>query len=225
MLLSEPRAETRELPRRLLRGGPGREPRDRFHEVRAAAVLRQIPVQPQPHVDIVGKREARRHHAGNDVAAVLQVERLADDGRIAGVTAPPEPIADDRNVVARVERAIPRKSRAHFRRHAEQLKQIRARFDRADAHRVHPRIGERELGAPPGRRIREHRGDAAVIHEVHRRETLSRQRLLGIRLPQRDELLRLPEGQRPEKHRIGDAEDCGRGARAEAERDDHDGGE
>src|SRR6185436_2723515 len=56
------------------------------------------------------------------------------------------------------------------------------------------------------------------------REALSRQRLFGVALPDADEIRRLAVGERAQQDRVGDAEDGGRGACAEPECRDRDGG-
>ena len=142
---------------------------------------------------------------------------------IGVVALTPQPIADDGDQIARVERPVLRKSGPELRstRRAAGT-ELRARLDRAHADRLEPRLGEVHLRPPPRRRVRERGLRVAIVHEVDGRQLLFRQRLLGVALPDRDELLRLAERQRPQQHGVDDAEDCGRGAGAEAERQDRD---
>src|SRR4029079_1063505 len=106
----KPQAERRELLRRLLQCPSRLEPSDPFDEMRAAAVLVEVPLQPQPDIDIVWKVESRRHYAGNRVLAVVDVKHSADDLRVGVVVLSPQPVADHGNRVARVERTIVRES-------------------------------------------------------------------------------------------------------------------
>ena len=55
--------------RRLLERRALLQPHDRFHEVREPGVPRQVPLQPLPHIHVVRVVEARRHDAGDGVAA------------------------------------------------------------------------------------------------------------------------------------------------------------
>ncbi len=63
-------------------------------------------MQPQPDIHIVGEVEPRRHHARNCVLAVIDVQHSAHDLRIGVVALPPQPVADQGDGVARVERTI-----------------------------------------------------------------------------------------------------------------------
>ena len=57
--------------------------KDRLHEMRAAAVLRDVPGDPMPHAGLVRIGEPPRHHADNGEERAVQGDRLADDRRIA----------------------------------------------------------------------------------------------------------------------------------------------
>jgi hypothetical protein len=79
VLLAEPRTDRRQLPKRLRVIDAGLKPRDRFHEVRAPAVLRQVPLQPQPDIHILRESEGRRHHANDRVLTAVHLERPTDN--------------------------------------------------------------------------------------------------------------------------------------------------
>ena len=81
------------------------------------------------------------------------------------------------------------------------------------------------LGPPPRGGVRQRRAGAAIIHEVDRRQPFFRQRLLRVRLPDRDQLFGLAVGQRLQQDGVDDAEDRGGRAAAEAQGQDGDGGE
>ena len=67
-------------------------------------------VQPVPHVGVVRILKPRRHHADDGEERTVQRDRLADDRRIAAEPLAPQPMADDRDRLARIER-LPSESR------------------------------------------------------------------------------------------------------------------
>ena len=83
--------------------------------MRAATVLREIPIEPQPEIHVGGEGELRRHDPDDDVVAVHGVELPADDPGIGAIAVPPQAIADHRNRIARVERTVLRKPGAQLR--------------------------------------------------------------------------------------------------------------
>ena len=83
VLQREAIAERIDRALRLLEGRARREPRDRFHEMRGATVLREVPSHALPDVDVIRIMELRRHHADHEVGRVVERDRLADDRRIA----------------------------------------------------------------------------------------------------------------------------------------------
>ncbi len=85
IFLAEACAEGRELTRGV-GGRCGRvEPRHGFHEMRRATVLRQVPLQPEPQVDLVGKVKSLRHDAGDRVLPSVDVDGAPDDGWIGAI--------------------------------------------------------------------------------------------------------------------------------------------
>ena len=188
-------------------------------------MLREIPLQPQPDVHVVGEVEPGRHDAGDRILAVVHFEQPADDRGVGVEALAPEAIADDRDLLARVERSALREAGPELRRHAENLEQVGAGLDGADAHRIRSGAIETGLGTPPRGRVGEDPVEGAVIHEVHGRQPFLRQRLLGVGLPDGDEPIGLPIGERLEQDGVDDAEDRGRGAGAEAQRGNRQRGE
>src|SRR5262249_50356779 len=175
----------------------------------------------------VRKMETRGHHSGNHVVGsgdrhARRVEQAPDDVRVGAVALAPQSIADDDYRVARIERAVLRESRTQLRRHAEQLKDVAAALDRVGALRLFAGTIEAHLGPPPRGGIAEGGLRRAIVHEVDRGQALLRQRLLGVGLPDRDQLLRLAIRKGLQQDGVDDAEDRRCGAGAEAERRDGD---
>ena len=100
---AQPRRQGPQLRVGLLDADRGFQPEQRLDEMRAAAVLREIPLQALPHVRVVGIVEPRRHHAAHRVNDGAERDRLADDGGIAVEPLAPETMADDRQAIARIE--------------------------------------------------------------------------------------------------------------------------
>ena len=224
-LAAEPRAERGELARGGVDRRARREPRHRLHEMGAAAVLREVPLQPQPQIDVVRIVKPPRHDADDRVGRTgKRIERPAHDGRIRAVLLTPEPVADDGDPNGVVQRLLFREPRSELRRHAQQLEQVVADFDRPDTHGILVRLRQIDLGPPPGCRFAERR-QRAIIHEVHGGQRLMREVPRVVGFPDRHELVRRAERQRPQQHRVDDAEDGRGGAGAQAEREHGDRGE
>ena len=65
-----------------------------------------VPRDAVPHVGVVRILEPRRHHADDGEERTVERDRLADDRRIAAEPLAPQPVADDRDRLARVERRL-----------------------------------------------------------------------------------------------------------------------
>ncbi len=172
-------AHLRQFTCRAFEGHARLQPGDRFDEVCRAAVTGQVPIQAQPQVHIVRERELRGHDADDRVLAGIDVQRLADDRRV-GVVA----VRQSRSLITAIRsrecNGLLRETGTELRRHAEQLEEVAAGFDRAYANRLEPGLREVHLGPPPRRCVRERGRRVAVIHEIDRRQSLLRQRLSAL---------------------------------------------
>ena len=217
VLASEARRQRSQLGARLVERDARLEPEQRLHEVRAAAVLRQIPGEPLPQVGLARKLKACRHDAGHRERLAVHGDDPSDDRRIRVEALAPQPVADHRQRFAREERRGG-EARPQNRLDADDREEIRARFDGGDAHRLAARLGEIHLRIPPRRRVVEHLRQGAVIHEIDGREPFVREALRIIRLPDHGELIRIRVGKRPEHDAIEYREHGGRRADAERQR-------
>ncbi len=192
--------------------------------MRGAAVLLERPGEPLPDVGVAGKLESRRHHA--DDRERLRVERhcLADDRGVAVEPLPPEPVADRDHRIAGVERRG-RHAGTQDRLHADDGKEVRAGFDRVDAHRIAAGFGEVQLRIPPRGRIVEHLRQAAIVHEIHGRQALVIQRLAVIGFPHHRQTIGCLIRQGPQHDAVEQREYGGRRADTEPEREHRGDGE
>src|SRR5688572_8798694 len=111
----------------------------------------QIPVQPLPHIDVVGVVEARRHDTRDRVRLAVEAELTAHNRPVGAVTRAPESIADHRDrLVGDEERTADGKSLSELRAHTEQIEQVAADANRVDAKRVEAGIREVDAETPPG---------------------------------------------------------------------------
>ena len=85
VLLTEAGADRRQFSRGLLVADPRLQPGDRFHEMRAAAVLGEVPRQSQPQIDVVGKIERGWHDADDRVLGVVDLDRTSEDAGVGVV--------------------------------------------------------------------------------------------------------------------------------------------
>jgi hypothetical protein len=77
--LGQSHAHSVDSCRRLIERGVLLHTDDRFHEMRESRVLRQVPLQPLPHVDVIRIVEARWHDAGDGVRLSVQTHLTAND--------------------------------------------------------------------------------------------------------------------------------------------------
>ena len=127
VLAPEPRGERVELALRLLHRAARREPPHRLHEVRRAAVLREIPHQPVPDIGVARKVKAGRHDARHLIVVVVHANELADDRGVALEPRAPEAMADEHEPIARVERPVGRKAGSEHGAHAHHRLEVPAR--------------------------------------------------------------------------------------------------
>ena len=213
----EPLGQGLQLRLRLARVDARLQPRDGLHEVRGAAVLREVPAQALPHIHVSRIVEVLRHDADHRERRPAQPKDRPDDGRIRAVAGPPEPVADDGDGRrSHEERPAIGKALADLGPDAEHREQVRARLDGADSDGIEPGVGEADVRSPPGRGVRERR-QRAVVHEIHRRQAFVREILRGIHLPQHDELIGGAVRERSKDDGVHDRVHGGGGAGAEAE--------
>ena len=102
----------------------------------------------------------------------------------------PEPMTDDRDGVARIER-VGRESGSEHGTDADDLEEVAAGLNRIDPQRIVSGFGQVELRIPPRRRIVEHLREVAIVAEVHRRNPLVREALGVVRFPDHREPIRV----------------------------------
>ena len=132
---------------RFIEGRAVLESRDRLHEMCRTTVLRQVPLQPLPHIDVTWVVEPWRHDANDGEGGVIERQLPADDGRIGVVACAPQAIADDRDrFLAHEERAIYREAGTNLRANPEQIEEVAADLDGVDAHRIDAGIDQIDPG-------------------------------------------------------------------------------
>ena len=89
MLAAQPCSERPQLAVRLFECGARLQAEQRLHEMRAAAVLRQVPRQALPDVGIARELKFGRHHAGDRERLAVESDDSADDGGIGFEALPP----------------------------------------------------------------------------------------------------------------------------------------
>jgi len=211
-----------QLGLRLLAGDAAPQPPEDAHALIAVgpklfAARRDEP----PHVGRVGiEREPRRHDADHRARALIQREAAADDIGAGRQRAPPEAMRED-------DRASPRQigrleGSTDRRRHTEDREQLDARGNREHDLRV-ARAGQDLLARRPrgGRELVE-AGTVPPprVEVVERREDLGEAAVFHVAVPDGDEPVDVGVRQRLDQHGLDDAEDRGRRADAERERDD-----
>src|SRR3982750_2720790 len=113
------------------------------------AVLLEAPVQSLPDVRSVGKIEARRHHADDEMVRPVEADRSADDRAIGVVAATPEAIADHGlEVAVDAEARVAGEGRPDLRRDAEHVEKVATRLDCRYADGVVDTIGDDDLWHP-----------------------------------------------------------------------------
>jgi len=203
----------------------------------------EIDARRRPHVrrpvDADARREqqleSRRENADDARAAVAELDVLADDRRIAAVTPLPERVAQDRGDRNLRRRCLVRQRRRrrpvvgdeiapdnHPR--AEHAKQIRRRAADADLLRLLFQTGNRHAagGDHAGEVVEDVARLLLEVAQIGRRE----RPVLDVPGPQLapddDQPARVGVRQRPQQHRVDDAENRGAGADAERDRDRRD---
>ena len=138
----------------------GLQARDRFDEMRAAAVLGEIPDESLVHVDAGWKVEARSRDAQHGVELPVQLHRPSDDVRVAAVSRAPQTIADDDRALAGDMERLRAEAGSERRPDAQHAEEIRAHFDGADAHGILAarRTGSGSASTSPPHRRRPARG-------------------------------------------------------------------
>jgi hypothetical protein len=174
---------------RLFERGIAIQPRDRFHEVRRAAMRRHVPHQPLPDIHVVRIVESGRHDSDDRMRGVVDQQLPADDRRVGTVAGAPQAMADDRDRFVRHKQRRRREAGPELWRDAQDLEQIGAGFNRVHPDRVESGIGDVGARPPPCRRVGEHR-QPALVHEVHRRDRVVAQRLCAVGIPDRHQAIR-----------------------------------
>ena len=179
-------------------------------------MLRQVPSQALPDVDVIRESESLRHDAHNQVRRPVEIQRLADDRSVGVVSRPPQAVADDGDEVVREEGAVGGEPRSNLGADTEHGEQISARLDGLHADGVEAGIEQVDVWTPPRRGIGKRR-QRLVVDEGHRRKRIVAQALLGVRVPELHQPLRGAIRQRPQHDRVDDGVDDRGGAGAEAE--------
>ena len=199
---------------------PRREPSHRFHEVRGAAVLREIPHQPLPDIRVARKVKPWRHHAGHLIVVVVHAKELADDRAIALEPRPPEPMADEHEPIARIEGPVagnpaPSTGRTPITDWKFPLTSMVVTRTGSCCSSRSVTSGRHQAAAS----LNTWR-QRAIVHEVDGRDRLVFEALLVVRFPEHHEPVGFLVRQRPQDDAVDDAEDRGGRPDPERERDD-----
>ena len=199
-------------------------PADHAQVALAARPFGKAAVERLPRLEVVGdggvgrhhQPEAGRHHPDDDRRPAVDVDPPADDAGIAAVAPLPHRVAQqDRGrggdgVVIGLERAAERGLGA------EQREVVGG--DEADAQLLGIVLaGQRRGGRPDGAEAVEPRGAVVEVLQLGTRERRPRIALGGLIGPHEHQPIRIPEGQRLDQQRVGDAEDGGVGGDAEGQ--------
>src|SRR5690349_2683545 len=104
--------------------------------------------------------------------------------------------------------------------HAEHGEEVLGRLDGVHANRFAAVVREIDLRAPPRCGVLEYSIQPSVVAEVDRRDRLVFERLGVVHFPERDQSIWLRIGKWPKHHAAQEAEDAGRGAGTQTERED-----
>ncbi len=173
------------------------------------------------HPDLNAARVAhrRRHHAHHLVELAVQLERAADEVRIAARELLPQPVAHDGDTVRAIGRLLRPVEAAELRPHAEHAREVAQRRRDADALRLAVARQRAVADPEPGDRLERVFARGQVQHLRYRERRVIEVERRDV-LPHDVQPVQPFHRQRPEQHRVDQAEDRRVGADAERQRDD-----
>ncbi len=194
--------------------------------------LGKAPVERLPRLEVVGhggvrrhhQAKADRHHADDDRRTAVDVDPLADDGRVAAIAALPHGGAQqDRG--RRRERVVVGLEGAAQRRFGAEHGEVVGGHE-PDAQLFGIVLAGQGRGRRPDRaeavELRRAVVEVLQLRPGERRPRVALRRLVG---PHEHQPLGIAEGQRLDEQRVGDAEDGGVGGHAQRQRGQRGGGE
>ena len=194
-------------------GGEASPDRDRVF-VAAAEILVHRERHPQVEVRLQEVEVARQHPDNGERPPVHQ-ERLSDDGRVATVASPPQPVAQDDDPVPAGYLLLRKKGAAMRRLHTEHREERRRDPDAPDllGNRVAALgTGDRIEPVAPGHQVVERPALLPPVEEVAGgcRDIVLHHPALGrVHVPDAHEALDMLEGRRAEEEVVDDGEDGG----------------